>query len=191
MTERIVVLLLDESKWLTLSMLLAIIAVLVRLKKQYRKSTPQRRMILEAMNLFSGYMVGTMSFGHLLAVTVKQVLGTLEGSVLILYPLGFVLAVPSWWMVFRIGKFLDEEERWKKRITVLNTWLILALLAVGPHNVPLALPAAFSIAYQFHSGRAVGWAIVAAEIVLILGLFAGSVVFFISGQNFEQFKGMQ
>lgn len=104
MTERIVDLVLDESKWLSLAMLLAIIAVFIRISRQ---GLSQRLRILEALNLFYGCMIGIMSFGHLLAVTVKASQGTLGGSLLILYALGLVLAIPSWWLAFRAGRFVN------------------------------------------------------------------------------------
>jgi hypothetical protein len=64
------------------------------------------------------------------------------------------------------------------------------LLAFGLHNWPLAVPAALDVAYSLHSKRAVGWTIVTAMVVANVALFIGSLVFFLSGQNFEQFKGM-
>jgi hypothetical protein len=188
--ERIVVLVLDESKWLATAMLLSIIAVFVLINRQRRQNLSHRLRILEALNLYYGCMIGTMSFGHLLAVTVKVFQGTLEGSLGLLYALGLVLAIPAWWLAFRIGKFVKEVERWGKWMVALNAWLGICLLALGFHNWPLAGPAALNIAYQYHSRRVVGWAIVTVAIVATLALFAGSLVFFVSGQSFEQFKGM-
>ncbi|MGH7601317.1 MAG: hypothetical protein ACREOI_33580 [bacterium] len=191
MTEPIVAMVLDESKWLSISMLLSIIAVLALAVRQRRQRLPHRLRILEAMNLFYGCMIGIMSFGHLLAVTVKFSQGTLEGSLGLLYALGLVLAIPAWWLAFRVGKFVKDVERQGKSIVALNAWLGIGLLALGFHNLPLAAPAALNIAYQFHSRRVVGWAIVTVAIVATLALFIGSLVFFVSGQSFEQFKGMQ
>jgi len=191
MIERIVVLVLDENKWLTIAMLLSIIAVIVLVSRQHRQSLSLRLKILEAMNLFYGCLIGIMSFGHLLAVSVKASQGTLQGSLWILYPLGLVLAIPAWWLVFLVRQFVKEEECWKTRMVALNAWLGFCLLALGLHNWPLAMPAALNIAYQFHSRRTVGWAIVTVEIVAIFALFIGSLVFFASGQSFEQFRGIE
>jgi hypothetical protein len=191
MTERIVALILDESKWFSISMLLSIIAVLALAARQRRQDLSRRVKIIAAMHLFYGGMIGIMAFGHLLAVTVKVFQGTLEGSLWILYPLGLALAIPAWWLMFRVGQFLKEQERWKTWLVGLNACLGICLLAFGFHNWPLAAPAAWNIAYQFHTGRAVGWAIVTVAIIATLALFSGSLVFFASGQSFEQFKGIQ
>jgi hypothetical protein len=190
MTEQIVALVLDEGKWLSTSMLLSVIAVVVLAARQRRQSLSRRFQIIGAMNLFYGYMIGIMSFGHLLAVTVKFSQGTLEGSLGLLYGLGLVLALPAWWLAFRAGMFVREIEPRGKWMVVLNAWLGICLLALGFHNWPLAGPAALNIAYQFHSRQAVGWAIVTVAVVTALALFVGSLVFFVSGQSFEQFNGM-
>jgi len=190
MIERIVDLVLDESKWLSTAMLLSIIAVFVLISRQRRQSLSHRLRILEAMNLFYGCMIGIMSFGHLLAVTVKVFQGGLDGSLWFLYALGLALAIPAWWLALRVGQFVKEVERRGKWMVALNAWLGICLLALGFHNWPLAAPAALNIAYQFHSRRAVGWAIVTVAIVANLALFIGSLVFLASGQSFEQFKGM-
>ena len=190
MIDRLLVLALDESKWLSTAMLLSIIAVTVLLRQQRRQGLAARLRILEALNLFYGCMIGIMSFGHLFAVTVKLIQGTLAGSPWMLYALGLVLAIPAWWLALRAGKFVKALERWGARMLALNAWLGVCLLALGFHNWPLAGPAALNIAYQLHSKRAVGWAIVTVAIAGNLALFIGSMVFFASGQSFEQFKGM-
>jgi len=190
MIERIVDLVLDESKWLSTAMLLSIIAVFVLISRQRRQQLSHRLRILEALNLFYGCMIGIMSFGHLLAVTVKVFQGTLEGSMWILYALGLALAIPAWWLAFDATRIAGLEQPQQKKLVALNGWLGVCLLALGFHNLPLAAPAALNIAYQFHSRRAVGWAIVTVAIVATLALFIGSLVFLASGQSFEQFKGM-
>lgn len=190
MNELIVALVLDEGKWLSASMLLSIIAVLVLAARQRRQSLSRRFQIIGAMNLFYGYMIGIMSFGHLLAVTVKVFLGTLEGSLWILYPLGLALAIPAWWLAFDARRIASFEERRQGKLVALNLWLGLCLLAFGFHNLPLAGPAALNIAYLFHSRQIVGWTIVSVTIVAMLALFIASVVFLASGQSFEQFRGM-
>ena len=143
------------------------------------------------MNLFYGCMIGTMALGHLSAVTVKAVQGTLEGSLWLLYPLGLALAGPAWWLAFRAGRYVNQQEQQSRRIVALNSWLGVYLVALGLHNLPLAAPAALNIGYQFHRTRAVGWTIVTVAIAANLALFAGSIIFLASGQSFEEFQGMK
>ena len=73
----------------------------------------------------------------------------------------------------------------------LNAWVAITLLALGLHNLPLAVPGVLNIGYHVHSGRAGGWAIVGIAVVVHVGLFIGSVIFLASGQRFEQFRGVQ
>lgn len=188
--ERIAGLILDESKWLALAMVVALGVVALRFGSKRRQELPRRAFVLWAMTLFYGCMIGIMASGHLLAVTVKVLQGTLEGSPLYLYPLGFVLAVPSWWLAFGAGGFVRDVERNRRTLLTLNVWLGLSLLGLGLHNWPLAAPAALNSAYQLHARRAVGWTIVAVALAGNLLLFLGALVFLVSGQSFEQFKGM-
>lgn len=190
MVEKIVVLVLDESKWLSAAILLSLIAVLALAARQRQQRLSHRIKIIAAMNLFFGGMIGIMSFGHLLAVTFKFFQGTLEGSLGLLYALGLTLAIPAWWLTFETWRIVSFEQRERKKLVALNVWLGISLLALGFHNLPLAGPAALNIAYLFHSRRIVGWAIVSAAAAAMLALFIASLVFLASGQSFEQFKGM-
>jgi len=187
MIDRLAALIVDESKWLTVSMTVAMLAVAVLLYRHRRSALPTKRRVLAAMNLFFGVTIGYMACGHLLAVTTKLGMGTLEGRVPLLYAIGLTLAVPSWWLVLHTRKILAADEHGRATL-LLNGWLAIALLAMGPHNLPLAAPALFNIGYQLHSRRAVGWAIVGIAVVCNLGLFAGSLMFLASGQSFEQFQ---
>ena len=190
MKERIIELVLAENKWLFTAMLVSTIVVLAVVTRQRRQELSQQLEILRAMNLFYGCMIGVMSFGHLLAVTVKVSLGTLAGSLWILYPLGLALATPAWWLVWRVGRFVTDEPKWRKGTVALNAWLGITLLAFGLHNLPLTAPAALNIAYSFYSAPAVRWTIVTIALVANVALFIGSIVFMASGQSFEQFQGM-
>lgn len=190
MIEQIIALALDEGKWLSAAMLLSLIAVLALITRQRRQRLPRRLQLIAALNLYFGGMIGIMSLGHLLAVTIKLFQGALNGSLLLLYPLGLVLAVPAGWLAFEAGRLAVVNEQQRKKMAVLNLCLGISLLAFGIHNWPLAAPAAWNIAYLFHSQEAVGRAIVTVAIIATLALFAGSLVFFVSGQSFEQFKGM-
>lgn len=187
----IVAFVLDESKWLFSAMLLSLTAVAVSFARGRFQGSSQRIQVLSAMNLFYGFMIGTMSLGHLLAVTVKLSQGTLKGSPWFLYPLGLVLTIPAWWLAFR-AECYSKDERYSKRTVALNSWLAVALVALGLHNLPLAAPAALNIAYQLHRQRAVGWTIVTVAVAGNLALFIGALLFFMSGQTtFEKFQGMK
>src|SRR5512145_3192562 len=100
MPERLLEILLDESKWLTASMLSALLASLAWLRRCSRAGPLDRAAARGAMNRFYGCMIGVMASGHLLAVTLAGVRGTLRGSPWLLVPLGLVLAVPAW-LLFR------------------------------------------------------------------------------------------
>lgn len=188
MTERIAELVLDESKWLSMTMLLSLIAVVVAVARRRRQGSSRHLELLWAMNLFYGCVIGTMASGHLLAVTIKLSRGTLEGSMSLLYPLGLGLAVPAWWLAFAATRLPESEQPAKRRMLGLNIWLGALLLALGLHNWPLAAPAALNIGYQLQSSRTVGWTIGTVTIVAYLALFVGSLVFLASGQSFEQLR---
>ena len=189
MISQFIALILDESKWLTASLGFALLSVMILLYRHRHAVFPARHRVLAAMNLFFGVTIGTMAFGHLLAVTTKFALGTLEGSILVFYVIGTALAVPSWWLIHHTWRVLDNEHR--RVPLVLNAWLAFTLLVLGVHNLPLAAPAFFNIGYHWHSRRVVGWAIVSMAVVVNVGLFIGSLIFLASGQSFEQFRGIE
>ena len=189
MINQLVTLILSEGKWLTVSMALAIVAVTILLYTRRHSGIPTRRRVLAAMILFFGVTIGTMAFGHLLAVSTKLALGTLVGSIPAFYAIGVGLAVPSWWLILHTRKVLASDNHGRATL-VLNGWLAIMLLALGIHNLPLAVPAFLNIGYQLHSRQLVGWVIVGMAIVVNGGLFIGSLVFLASGQSFEQFGGV-
>jgi hypothetical protein len=190
MLDQLVALIVDESKWLTASMGSALLAVTVLLYRHRHSDLPGRRRVLAAMNLFFGVTIGAMAFGHLLAVTTKLVLGTLEGSVPVFYLIGIALAVPSWWLIYHARRVLTPDDGNGRTTLGLNAWLAITLLGLGIHNLPLAAPGFLNIWYHLHSGRVVGWAIVAMAVVANVGLFIGSLIFMASGRSFEQFRGI-
>lgn len=179
---------LDEGKWLFAAMLFAALAVLVTHSRVLRMSG--RREVMRALNVFYGCMIGTMGLGHLAAVTVSMVQGTLQGSPVTLYPLGLALAIPGWWLAIRAKRYVLVEERYGRRLVLLNAWLALFLLGLGLHNFPLAAPAMLNVAYQFHTRRVLGLTIVTVAVAANIALFAGSLVFMATGLSFEQFQGM-
>jgi hypothetical protein len=191
MLDQLVALILAESKWLTASLGSALLAVAVLLYRHRHSGLLGRRRVLAAMNLFFGVTIGAMAFGHLLAVTTKLALGTLDGSLPVFYLIGIALAVPSWWLIYHARRLLKLDDGLERATLGLNAWLAITLLGLGIHNLPLAAPGFLNIWYQLHSGRVVGWAIVAMAVVVNMGLFIGSLIFMASGQSFEQFRGIQ
>ena len=191
MMEQLVALVVDESKWLTMSMGLALLSVIALLYRHPHSGLPSRHRLLAAMNLSFGITIGTMAFGHLLAVTTKLALRTLEGPVAVLYFIGIALAVPSWWLTYRTRAELASGDNQGRATLALNAWLAMTLVAFGVHNLPLAAQGFLNIAYQLHSRRVAGWAIVGIAAVVNVGLFVGSLIFLASGQSFEQFSGME
>jgi hypothetical protein len=189
--DRLAAVIVDESKWLTASMGLALIAVAILLHRHRRSDLPARRRVMAAMNLFFGVTIGTMAVGHLLAVTTKLAVGTLEGSTVVFYAIGVVLAVPSFRLVHHARTSLTTDGEPGRTTILTNAWLAITLLALGVHNLPLAAPAVFNIGYQLHSRRVVGWAMVGMAVAVSIGLFIGSLIFLASGQSFEQFSGME
>ncbi len=190
MFEQLITIILDDSKWLTISMCIAFAVVAALLYRQYGSDSPFRSRILIAMNLFFSVMIGTMAFGHQLAVTTKLLLGSLEGSIVVFYLIGIALSMPSWWMILHTFKVFVSGNVPGRKMLVLNAWTAITLLAFGLHNFPLAAPALFNIGYQLNSHRVVGWVIVVIATVFYLGLFVGSFIFLLSGQSFEQFRGI-
>ena len=187
MIDQIVAFIVDEGKWLSVSMGLALLSATISL--YIHSESHLRRRVLVAMNLFFGVTIGTMALGHLLAVTTKLAMGTLEGPVVLFYIIGIVLAIPSWWLILHTRRVLENEKN--RKTLILNLWLAATLIVLGVHNLPLAAPAFFNIGYQLHTHRAMGWAILSIAVLVNLGLFVGSVIFMVSGQSFEQFSGME
>jgi hypothetical protein len=183
----------NEGAWLAASMVLAFTVVALLLMHGRARALPARRRVWLAMNGLAGVTIGTMAFGHLLAVTTKLMLGTLAGSIAVFYAIGIALAAPSWALIFHLRQLLagDQQDRQDRRAIVLNAWLAATLLGLGLHNVPLAATAILNVAYGLHSRKAVGWSLASLALVVNVSLFIGSLVFWASGQTFEQFSGME
>jgi hypothetical protein len=189
--DRLVALIIDESKWLPASMALAFIAIVILIYRKRNSHLPVRLRMLSVMNLFFGVTILTMAFGHLLAVTSKLAIGSLQGSPLKLYAIGVALIVPSFLLVAHTRQILLPHKDQGGRTILFNGWLAATLLVLGIHNLPLAAPAFINIGYHLHSRRVVGWALLSIAILITVALFVGSVIFFLSGQSFEQFSGME
>jgi hypothetical protein len=169
---------------------IAFLTSIVLLLRHRASQVPGRRRVLAVMNLFFGVTILTMAFGHLLAVSTKLVIGTLQGSTLKLYAIGIALVMPTLRLVFHTRQILTSQQDHGRTTLLLNTWLAVTLLVLGIHNLPIAAPAFINICYLLHSHKVVGWAILSIAVLLNVGLFIGSVIFLLSGQSFEQFSGM-
>lgn len=189
MVDGVLALIVDESKWLAASLVVALLAVAFILTRN-RSAVPGRQQALAAMSLFFALTVGTMAFGHLLAVSVKLALGTLEGSTTKFYLIGLALAVPSWWLVADTPRLLTGTPHQTTTFR-LHAWVVATLLVMGFHNLPLAAPGLVNIAYLMQSRRAVGWVLVGLFVAINLALFVGSLIFLASGQTFEQFRSVE
>jgi hypothetical protein len=188
--DKLVRLIVDESKWLPLSMGFAFLAAIALHLRHPESQLPGRRRVLAIMNLFFGVTILTMAFGHLSAVSTKLLTGSLLGSVPKLYAIGIALIVPSFLLVLHTQQILNVHADHGRKTVLLNGWLAITLLLFGVHNLPIATPAFINIAYHLHSRRVVGWAILSLAVLLNVGLLIGSVIFLLSGQSFEQFSGM-
>ena len=192
MIDGFVALIIDESKWLALSMSATALGVAWLLFSHRGSPLPLRRRMLAALNLSAGITIGSMAAGHLLAVATKLTLGTLrEGSLLIFIAIGVVLLVPAVMVTRHTAAILRDHEPSRASTRGLNAWLAVTLLVLGLHNLPLAVPALFTMAYRAESRGLIGWAIVGSAAVFHAGLFAASLVFLASGQSFEQFSGIE
>ena len=189
MTERITEIILTEGNWMPAAMTIAFIGVAARLRAdRYTASTGLRS--FRALTRFYGVLIGIMASGHLIAVSLKAAQGTLQGSPWFLYTLGLSLAVPAWWLAAEAGRAGLEDPGGLRRTVGLNGWLGLALMVIGPHNWPIAAPAALNIAYRFQTHRAVAIAIVIVAGAGYAALFAGALMFMVSGQTFEELQGI-
>ena len=190
MIDQLASVIVSENKWLPVAMSAAVLSVAVLMARRRGSGLPTTRLVMAAMNLFAGVMLATMGVGHVLAVTTKLFLGTLEGSPLVLYPIGVAVLVPSWLVIAHTRAILGNEAAGRTTMG-LNAWLAVTLMALGLHNLPLAAPSLLNIGYRLHSRRAIGMAIVSVAVVFNVALFVGALIFMASGQSFEQFSGIE
>ncbi|MGQ0736437.1 MAG: hypothetical protein ACT4QD_22635 [Acidobacteriota bacterium] len=189
MADDVLALILDESKWLTIGMGASFLTVSLLLYRHRRTNLAAEARTLAALTVMFAGTISVMAFGHLLAVTVKLLTSTVRGSAPVVYAIGVVLAVPSWWLLVHAVRRFDQIR--SRRTLVLNGALAITLVALGPANLPLAIPGLLNVLHQFNSRPRVGWAIAGATLMLTAALFVGSLMFWASGQTFEQFRGMQ
>ena len=136
--------LLNEDLWFPTATAIALVAVAAWVFLQRRPNISKTAKIVCVLNMFYGFVIGMMGFGHLLAVTIKTVLGTLPASTnpWFVFPLGFALTIPAWWLVASVGGLRRNEKAAKLKALALNIWLGLVLLVPG---WPLVIPAALNV----------------------------------------------
>lgn len=72
---------------------------------------------------------------------------------------------------------------------VANGWMAATLVVLGLINIPLAIPALLNVAYSRHSRAGTGSLIVAMFLLVNVALFAGGMMFLLSGaRTFEEFS---
>ena len=178
MSSQLAAFITGEGNWLPLSMALALAAVVATWVRQRDRMARER--VMTAMNLFVGVTLLVMGFGHLLAVTTKLAQATLEGSPVLLYLIGIAIVIPATLIVLRSTRADGMR---------LHAWMAATLIVLGLINIPLAIPALLNLAYARHTRPAAGSLIVAAFVLVNLGLFAGGTIFMLSGaRTFEEFS---
>ena len=135
-------LLLNEALWFPAATLIALLAATALLVSTRTQSVAKRTRATLALNLFYGVLIGIMGVGHLLAVSIKTVAGTLPASTnaWLVFPLGFALAVPAWWLVVTVRALKRSEKAARATALGLNLWLgLILLIPAGPLAAPAAL----------------------------------------------------
>ena len=184
MFDRLAAFIVGEGNWLPMAMGAAFLAAGL-LFSRTRTLAPRAR-ILAAMNLFTGVMLVVMGFGHLLAVTVKLLQGTLRGSPLFFYAIGIAIVVPAWFLLRHTRAIVAGGDA--RQTARLNAWMAVTLGVLGIVNLPLALPAICNIGYSLHRRRWVGLACAGVFLAATLFLLIGGLIFMASGQTFEEFS---
>jgi hypothetical protein len=115
-----------------------------------------------AMNRFYGVVIVVMGIGHIVAVSLRLVLGTLSPTTSrFAIPLGFLLACPAFWLAVRPAN--------GRMTLVLNGWLAGALIVLGA-SAPLAIHAVLNLVYAFRRRRA----LVVAAVVVYVAMFVAA-----------------
>jgi hypothetical protein len=181
MLDRLATFIVGEGNWLPVAMAIALATVIAGWVR-HADANPRER-AQEAMNRFVGVTLLVMGVGHLLAVTTKQWQGTLHGSPALLYPIGIAIVIPS---------LLIIRNSHRAQAAAFNGWLAATLVVLGLVNIPLAIPALLNIAYSRHSRARTGQVIAVAFVLVNVGLFAGGLLFMLSGaRTFEEFTRLR
>ena len=126
-----------EDLWFPIAASIALIAV-AGLVGHYRAEAVSRAVVVIcALNLFYGSLIGILGFGHLLAVSITTAMGTSTGR-WFLYPLGFAITVPAVWLAASVEGLREQKKSAWKSAIALNAWLAMLLF---PLAGPLAAPA--------------------------------------------------
>jgi hypothetical protein len=167
-----------EGNWLPMAMAIALALVAVRWRRPSLGGTRAR--VMTAMNLFVGVTLFVMGVGHLLAVSTKLAQGSLNGSPGLLYVIGVAIVVPSAFLIVTAGR---------AKAAAANGWMAATLVVLGLINIPLAIPPLLNIAYSRHSRASSGSLIAGAFLLVNAALFAGGMLFMLSGaRTFEEFR---
>jgi hypothetical protein len=177
-TSRLAAFITGEGNWLPLAMALAFAAIVVTWARH--RTHASRDLVMEAMNLFVGVTLTVMGLGHLLAVATKLAQGTLNGSPLLLFLIGMAIVVPSTLVVLHSNRATAAR---------INVWMAVTLVVLGLINIPLAIPPLLNVAYARHVRPGLGTLIAAAFVLVNMALFAGGMLFLLSGaRTFEEFR---
>ena len=183
MIDRLAAFIIGEGNWLPIAMGAGFLAAGLLFARTH--TLTQRTRVLGAMNLFTGTMLAVMGFGHLLAVTVKLLQGTLRGAPLWFYPIGAAIVLPAWCLIRHTRSILASGDA--RQTARLNAWMAVTLGVLGIVNLPLALPAICNIGYSLHRRRWVGLTCAGVFLAATAFLLVGGLVFMASGQTFEEF----
>ena len=168
-------LLLDATLWFPAALVIATALTAVQLFRAAKRGTSRRVATLAALHIYYGCVIGVMGTGHLVAVTIRAVQGTLaEGVTWPLYPLGFALAIPAALMMVGAARLRSEDTkpRW---LAALDLWLALLLIALLT-SAPLAIPAILNLICLRSRRRAVERAVVMTTALVYLAMFVASLV---------------
>jgi len=179
----------SDSQWLPIAMLVAAALAFRTLARARGRSVGETG--LAALGHFHGAMILVMAIGHLVAITILAGRGELVGSAWILYPIGLLVGAPAIYLLHQSSRALDSARYDARRLTAANLWLGITLLVMGLHNIPLALPALVTLAYQRIDRPIPRRALASVAVAGYVALFAGALVFMASGQSFEEFTGME
>ena len=184
MIDRLAAFIIGEGNWLPIAMGAGFVAAGLLFSRTHILT--QRTRVLAAMNLFTGAMLAVMGLGHLLAVTVKLMQGTLRGSPVFLSAIGIAIVAPALLLSWHTRSILAAGDA--RQTARLNAWMAVTLGVLGIVNLPLAVPAICNIGYSLHRRRWVGLTFAGVFLAATALLLIGGLVFMASGQTFEEFS---
>ena len=131
--------LLNDDIWFQVVTPFTVLVVILFLAVARRRRISARASAVGALNLFFGLWIAIMGSGHLFGVTTKTVLGILPSHIRlwVAIPFGFAMAVPGWWLAWRVRRVAQGDPRARKEALWLNAWLVAILLVPA---APLVVP---------------------------------------------------